>query len=173
MGETPACTNCHGATSSGKLFGMTLFSDIGHTPEQTGGFSEDDLTNAFYNATIPDGGTFDQHIVPYCVWHQIHLWRDIDTPEKQAGMRAYLRSLTPQEQAGCFELFKAERVRWRRRIAFLSAPKGGMNRQTPRRQGWSRNLELDALARAWSGRARDLARIASAHRGTTLPRGLQ
>jgi hypothetical protein len=106
MGETPACTNCHGATSSGKLFGMTLFNDIGHTPEQTGGFSEDDLTNAFYNATIPDGGVFDQAIIPYCVWHQIHLWRDIDTPEKQAGMRSYLRSLTPQEQTGCFELFK-------------------------------------------------------------------
>ena len=69
---------------------------IAHTPEQTGGFSEDNLTNAFYNATIPDGGTFDNTIVQYCVWHQAHLWRDIDTPEKQTGMRAYLRSLTPQ-----------------------------------------------------------------------------
>ncbi len=102
---TPACTNCHGAGSTGKLFGMTLFTDIAHTPEQTGGFSEDDLTNVFYNGTIPDGGTFDDTIVQYCIWHQAHLWRDIDTDAKQRGMRAYLRSLTPQEQTGCFELF--------------------------------------------------------------------
>jgi hypothetical protein len=106
-GESPACTNCHGAMSNGKLFGMTLFKDIAHTPEQTGGFSEDDLTNAFFNGTIPDGGTFDQTIVPYCIWHKVHLWQDIDTPEKQAGMRAYLRSLTPQEQTGCFDLFNS------------------------------------------------------------------
>jgi len=105
MGTTPACTNCHGVGSTGKLFGMTLFNDVAHTPEQTGGMSEDDLTNAFVNGIIPDGGTFDPAITPYCVWHFFHLWQDIDTPEKQAGMRAYLRSLTPQEQTGCFELF--------------------------------------------------------------------
>ena len=105
-GETPACTNCHGVGSNGMLFGMSLFNDIAHTPEQTGGFSEDDLTNVFYNAIIPDGGVFDPTIIPYCAWQLYHKWQDIDTPEKQAGMRAYLRSLTPQEQTGCFELFK-------------------------------------------------------------------
>jgi hypothetical protein len=104
---TPACTNCHGAGSTGKLFGMTLFMDIAHTPEQIGGFSEDELTNVFVHGVIPDGGTFDTTITPYCIWHQLHEWTDIDTPDKQAGMRAYLRSLTPQEQTGCFELFNA------------------------------------------------------------------
>lgn len=104
---TPACTNCHGAGSNGKLFGMTLFMDIAHTPEQTGGFSEDQLTNVFVNGTIPEGGTFDNTITQYCIWHEAHLWTDIDTPEKQAGMRAYLRSLPPQEQTGCFELFNS------------------------------------------------------------------
>jgi hypothetical protein len=77
-----------------------------YTPEQTGCFSEDDLTNVFYNATIADGGVFEPSIIPYCVWQTYHKWQDIDTREKQAGMRAYLRSLTPQEQTGCFELFK-------------------------------------------------------------------
>jgi hypothetical protein len=105
-GETPACTNCHGVGSTGQLFGMTLFNDVAHTPEQTGGFSEDELTNVFYNGVIPDGGTFDNNIIPYCAWQFYHKWRDIDTPEKQTGMRAYLRSLTPMEQTGCFELFK-------------------------------------------------------------------
>jgi hypothetical protein len=100
-----ACTNCHGTMSNGMLFGMSVFMDVQHTPEQTGGFSEDDLTNVFVNGTIPPGGYFDSTIIPYCAWHQIHTWTDIDTPEKQKGMRAYLRSLTPMEQVGCFELF--------------------------------------------------------------------
>ena len=102
-----ACTNCHGDMSNGTLFGMTLFNDVQHTPEQTGGFSEDDLTNAFVNGTIPDGGYYSEAIIPYCFWHKAHTWRDISTPEGQKGMRAYLRSLVPQEQLGCFELFNA------------------------------------------------------------------
>jgi hypothetical protein len=100
-----ACTNCHGTMSNGMLFGMTLFTDVQHTPEQTGGFSEDDLTNVFYNGTVPPGGYFDNSIVDYCIWHQLHTWTDISTLEAQKGMRAYLRSLTPMEQVGCLELF--------------------------------------------------------------------
>jgi hypothetical protein len=100
-----ACTNCHGTMSNGMLFGMSLFMDVQHTPEQTGGFSEDDLTNVFVNGTIPPGGYFDNGILDYCIWHQLHTWTDIDTPEKQKGMRAYLRSLTPMEQVGCFDIF--------------------------------------------------------------------
>jgi hypothetical protein len=102
-----ACTNCHGTMSNGMLFGMTLFKDVQHTPEQTGGFSENDLTNVFVNGTIPPGGYFDNTITPYCAWHQFHTWSDIDTPAKQKGMRAYLRSLPPQQQVGCFELFSS------------------------------------------------------------------
>jgi hypothetical protein len=32
---------------------------------------------------------------------------DINTPEQQKGINAYLRSLTPMEQVGCLELFSA------------------------------------------------------------------
>ncbi len=102
-----ACTNCHGAGSNGKLFGMTLFSDVSHTPEQTGGFSEDELTNAVVNGTIPEGGYFDNSIICYPVWHQVHHWWDIATTAEQTGIRAYLRSLAPQEQFGCFDLFNS------------------------------------------------------------------
>jgi hypothetical protein len=104
-----ACTNCHGTMSNGMLFGMTLFKDVQHTPEQTGGFSEADLTNVFVNGTVPPGGYFDNTIIPYCAWNQVHTWSDIDTPAKQKGMRSYLRALTPQEQIGCFELFSANK----------------------------------------------------------------
>jgi hypothetical protein len=105
--DTPpaACTNCHGDMSNGKLFGMTLFSDVSHTPEQTGGFSDQDLTNVFAHGTVPPGGYFDPSIVPYANWHLFHTWSDINTAEEQAGMTAYLRSLTPKEQLGCLELF--------------------------------------------------------------------
>jgi hypothetical protein len=108
--ESPpaACTNCHGDMSNGKLFGMTLFSDVQHTPEQTGGFSDDQLTNVFVNGTIPPGGYFDNSIIPYCDWHAAHTWQDISTPAEQKGMLSYLRSLTPQEQVGCFELFTTQ-----------------------------------------------------------------
>jgi hypothetical protein len=95
-----ACTNCHGDVGNGMVF-----KDISHTPEQTGGFSEAELTNCFLHGTIPDGGYFDPTILPYKYWHQLHTWWDIDTPAKQVGMNAYLRALTPQQQLGCFELF--------------------------------------------------------------------
>jgi hypothetical protein len=105
--ESPpaACTNCHGTMSNGMLFGMAVFMDVQHTPEQTGGFSEADLTNVFVTGTVPAGGYFDNSIIDYCAWHGFHTWSDIDTPDKQKGMNAYLRSLTPMEQVGCFELF--------------------------------------------------------------------
>jgi hypothetical protein len=102
------CTNCHGANSNGMLFGMTIYSDVEHTPEQTGGFSDPDLINVFVNGTIPDGGYFDNTITPYCIWHKWHTWRDINTDAGQTGMLSYLRALTPMEQLGCFELFNAK-----------------------------------------------------------------
>jgi hypothetical protein len=101
-----ACTNCHGDVGNGKLFGMTLFTDVSHTPEQTGGFSDQDLVNVFVRGTVPDGGYFDNTIAPYDEWHDFHRWADIDTPEKQTGVTAYLRSLTPAEQLGCNDVFK-------------------------------------------------------------------
>ncbi len=102
-----ACTNCHGPVGNGKLFGMTLFTDVSHTPEQTGGFSDQDLVNVFVNGVVPDGGYFDPTIISYSEWHGFHRWADIDASDKQAGMTAYLRSLTPKEQLGCEDLFKA------------------------------------------------------------------
>jgi hypothetical protein len=103
----PACTNCHCPVGNAKLFGMTLFTDVSHTPEQTGGFSDTDLVNVFVNGTVPAGGYFDPSIICYANWHQLHTWWDIDTTAEQTGVVAYLRSLTPKEQLGCFDLFNA------------------------------------------------------------------
>jgi len=100
-----ACTDCHGPVGNSQLFGRTLFSDVSHTPEQTGGYSEAQLKAVWYTGTVPPGGYFDPSIICYTDWHLAHQWTDISTTEGQIGMNAYLRSLTPKEQVGCFDLF--------------------------------------------------------------------
>ncbi len=86
-----ACTNCHGDTANGP------FKDVAHTPEQTGGFSDQDLVNIFEHGMVPMGGYFDTAIVPYATWQTFHQW-DPGTAEK--GLVVYLRSLAPATQMG-------------------------------------------------------------------------
>ena len=86
-----ACTNCHGDTASG------LYKTVQHTPEQTGGFSDEDLINIFQNGIVPKGGYFDDTIVSYATWQSFHKWNVGDTPQ---DMVIYLRSLTPAAQTG-------------------------------------------------------------------------
>jgi hypothetical protein len=101
-----ACTNCHGAT------GDTVFKDVSHTPEQTGGFSDTDLQNIILNGEVPDGGYFDPTVInPACdggaactqaaykEWHNFHQWVDI-TSDQLPGVICYLRSLAPAPQNG-------------------------------------------------------------------------
>jgi hypothetical protein len=93
----PACTACHGATATATTaFG---FNDIAHTPEQTGGFSDQDLIDIFTNGQVPDGGYFDPSIVSYNTWSRFHNWTDIQG-DTQKGMVVYLRSLEPTAQNG-------------------------------------------------------------------------
>jgi hypothetical protein len=86
-----ACTNCHGDTASGP------FKTVQHTPEQTGGFSDTDLTNIFEKGVVPTGGYFDTSIVSYAEWQGFHKWDVGDSPQ---GVVVYLRSLTPAAQTG-------------------------------------------------------------------------
>ena len=81
-------------------------SNVSHTPEQTGGFSEDELTNAVVNGTIPEGGYFDNSIICYPVWHQVHTLVGHRHDGRANGDSAYLRSLTPGA-VGCFDLFNS------------------------------------------------------------------
>ncbi len=90
----PACTSCHGETATNGPF-----TDVSHTPEQTGGFSDNDLLNIILRGDFPDGGFFDTSIVTYAGWHNFHRWADI-TPDQQKGIITYLRSLTPRDQKG-------------------------------------------------------------------------
>ncbi len=95
-GGGPACNNCHGETATSEPF-----TDVSHTPEQTGGFSNQDLLNIILNGEFPDGGYFDTSIVSYMGWHQFHQWRDITADGgEQAGIVTFLRSLPPAPQDG-------------------------------------------------------------------------
>lgn len=93
-GPGPACTNCHGATATGGAF-----QGIEHTPEQTAGFSDDELIDIIVHGIIPDGGYYDPSIIPQQYWQFFHKWADL-TPAQQKGMVVYLRSLTPTAQNG-------------------------------------------------------------------------
>jgi hypothetical protein len=84
--QEAACSNCHGSNA-----GML---DVQHTPEQTGGYSDDDLVNIFTKAQKPAGGP--QRIMPLEQWQKIHQWTM--TADEQKGLVVYLRSLTPQSQ---------------------------------------------------------------------------
>jgi hypothetical protein len=88
-----ACTNCHGPTATNGAF-----KDVAHTPEQTGGFSDEELIAIFTTGVVPDGGYFDPAIIPYSAWQRLHNWSM--TPEEAQGVVAYLRGITPAPQAG-------------------------------------------------------------------------
>jgi hypothetical protein len=90
----PACTSCHGETAMNGPF-----TDVSHTPEQTGGFSDDDIINIVINGTFPANAHFDWSIVTYPAWQNFHRWADI-MPDQQKGIITYLRSLTPVVQKG-------------------------------------------------------------------------
>lgn len=93
--QQAACTNCHGPTANGPFKAVT------HTPEQTGGFSDQELTDIFVRGTVPQGGYFDANIVPYPLWQAFHQW---DVGDAAKGLVVYLRSLTPAPQKGSFNI---------------------------------------------------------------------
>jgi hypothetical protein len=91
----PACTACHGANPTGGFF-----QGVEHTPEQTAGFSDQDLVTIFTQGIVPDGGSYNPNLLPYNFWQAFHTWKDIATPEEQKGMVVYLRSLAPADEEG-------------------------------------------------------------------------
>lgn len=82
-----ACTNCHGTTAT--------FGDIEHTPQQTGGYSDDQLITIFTQAKKPDGVGMHT-MIPQQIWQFFHKWKVDETQKK--GVVAYLRALPPKTQ---------------------------------------------------------------------------
>jgi hypothetical protein len=101
-----ACTNCHGDTATAST---APFKTVSHTPQQTGGFSDDDLINIFEHGMVPKGGYFDDSIINQNAWSNFHRWAVTD--EEAKGLVVYLRSLAPAAQAGMRGDFGGMRVR--------------------------------------------------------------
>jgi hypothetical protein len=86
-----SCKNCHGSGA------MAL--DVEHTPQQTGGYSDEELIAIFSAGMKPPGGKFKTMVPPF-IYTMFHKWGATDAEKK--GLVAYLRSLTPMTQ-GAFD----------------------------------------------------------------------
>jgi hypothetical protein len=106
-GMPPACTNCHGDTAT-----TNTFKTVSHTPEQTGGFSDDQLIQIFTQAAVPMDGYFDNNVIPIFIWQFFHKWTDI-TGDTQKGVVVYLRSLVPKPQTGTTDISMFPRPNFR------------------------------------------------------------
>ncbi len=100
-----ACTFCHipdGAPAAENM--MMGQVDVEHTPQQTAGYSDDDLIAIFTMAKKPagapyrvvNGGGLLQDSQAQLIYARFHTWEV--APETQKGIVAYLRSLTPKSQ---------------------------------------------------------------------------
>jgi len=86
-----SCTNCHGTTAT--------LGDVEHTPQQTGGYSDEQLISIFNNATKPEGVEM-RSMIPKQIWQYFHKWETSDAERK--GLLAYLRAIAPKAQ-GAFD----------------------------------------------------------------------
>ena len=81
-GAGQPCANCHGETG------------IQHSPQQTGGFTEDELRDIIRAGKLP------QAIVDKYgeneMWHQLHQWSGSES--EITGLVVFLRSLAPKSQ---------------------------------------------------------------------------
>ncbi|MCU1283522.1 MAG: hypothetical protein JWM53_7068 [bacterium] len=90
MGSKDAqCAGCHGNTATSTA--------IEHTPEQTGGYTDDQITNIFLNGVLPVQDQSNSLFVSPMFFKSFHTWT-VTSPDEQAGLIAYLRSLKPQAQ---------------------------------------------------------------------------
>lgn len=91
-GRTPACNNCHGSTNPNQML-----LDVQHTPQQTGGYSDEEMKNIFLKGEKPANGGC-RVVTPCGTWTSIHKWEVSDDEAK--GIIFYLRSLEPAPQGG-------------------------------------------------------------------------
>jgi hypothetical protein len=103
-----ACANCHTAAGAIPVDGgrPSLFVDISHTPQQTGGFTDEELMGIFQAGQVPEGGTLIDIADPdsgmtisQAEWSSFHQWKFQNSDEAQ-GVLWYLRGLAPAPQSG-------------------------------------------------------------------------
>ena len=82
-----SCRNCHSSLATAL--------DVEHTPQQTGGYSDDELISIFTMGMKPEGAGFHTPF-PESIYTRFHPWDATD--EEKKGIVVYLRSLEPKTQ---------------------------------------------------------------------------
>lgn len=103
--DMAACTFCHVPDGQMAANGVAAQIDVEHTPQQTAGYSDEDLINIFTMAKKPagagyrivNGGGLLPDAAAQRIYEGFHKWSV--APETQKALVAYLRSLTPKAQA--------------------------------------------------------------------------
>lgn len=99
-----ACTYCHAPEGAPADNGNSAQIDVEHTPQQTAGYSDEDLIKIFTQGVKPanarfrvvnQGGAVLDGAAAH-VYMILHSWQV--PPATQKGLVAYLRSLTPKAQ---------------------------------------------------------------------------
>jgi hypothetical protein len=90
MGSKNAmCAGCHSDQPNSPA--------IEHTPEQTGGYTDDQITNIFMNGVLPTQDQSNSLFVSPMFFMSFHTWT-LNSPDEMLGLVAYLRSLAPKSQ---------------------------------------------------------------------------
>jgi hypothetical protein len=93
-----ACTFCHKPDGAGSGGAGLLNIDVEHTPQQIGGYSDDDLLKIFTEGTKPPGVPMRIANTPRLemTWKMTHKWQMEEEAKK--GIIAYIRGLEPKAQ---------------------------------------------------------------------------
>jgi hypothetical protein len=83
-----SCKNCHGSGAN--------FLAVEHTPQQTGGYTDDEIKNIFENGMKPAGAKWGSLPGIMNYYPLFHKWAASD--EEYQGLVVYLRSLEPKSQ---------------------------------------------------------------------------
>jgi hypothetical protein len=83
-----SCKNCHGSGAN--------FLAVEHTPQQTGGYTDDEIKNIFENGMKPPGAKFGSLPGIMNYYPLFHKWAASE--EEYQGLVIYLRSLEPKSQ---------------------------------------------------------------------------
>jgi len=83
-----SCKNCHGSGA--------MFLAVEHTPQQTGGYTDDEIKNIFEMGMKPPGAKWGSLPGIMNYYPMFHKWAASD--EEYQGLVIYLRSLEPKSQ---------------------------------------------------------------------------
>jgi hypothetical protein len=88
--NTPKDVSCHSCHGEG-----AQFLSVQHTPQQTAGWTDDDIANIITKGFKPDGSVLVT-MVPPQIYQMFHKWQVTD--QEKIGIVCYLRSLEPKTQ---------------------------------------------------------------------------